>query len=220
MWSQETMNDLYDAGITDDRFTLISKMNEKCLVKVKTPVGDTERFTLENIEMQGTVPPPLKCAIQMDTIGRYCYSNDTGLYNYRDSCCIPALGMIDDIAGVSECNSNSLILNTIINSKIEAKKLEFNVKKCVNMHIGPNMKNCSKLFIHDTEMLTAETQYYLGDTISNKGSNDENTKVRCQIGQASISEIQSLLNDGNFGKYSIQTGHKLLRSGTRSQKYK
>ena len=116
MWSQETMNDLYDTGINDDRFSLISKMNERCLVKVKTPVGDTDRFLLENIEMQGTVPALLKCAIQMDTIGRYCYSNDTGLYNYRDSCY-----MIDDIAGVSECNSNSLILNTIINSK-EAKK--------------------------------------------------------------------------------------------------
>ena len=63
------MNDLYDTGIKDDRFTLISKMNEKCNVKVKTPVGDTDRFTLKHIEMQGTVPAPLKCAVQMDTIG-------------------------------------------------------------------------------------------------------------------------------------------------------
>ena len=68
------------------------------------------------------------------------------------------------------------------------------------------MKNCSKLLIHDTEMLTAETQMYLGDRISNTGNNDENIKARCQIGQATISEIQSMLNDGNFGKYAIQTG--------------
>ena len=46
MWAEETMNDFYDAGVRDDRFSLISLMNEQCKVKVKTPVGDTERFEL------------------------------------------------------------------------------------------------------------------------------------------------------------------------------
>ena len=119
MWTQETMNDLYDSGMKDDKFTLISKMNQKCHVKVKTPVGDTDRFTLEHIEMQGTVSAPIKCSAQMDTIGKYCYANNTGLYQYREMCCIPPLGMIDDIAGVSECNTQSMTLNTIINCKIE-----------------------------------------------------------------------------------------------------
>ena len=206
MWTQETMNDVYDAGIKDDRFYLISKMNEKCQVKVKTPVGDTDRFQLNDIEMQGTVPAPLKCSVQMDTIGRYSYTYNTGLYHYRDACCIPALGMIDDISGVSECNSDSIILNSIINSKVESKKLEFNWKKCVNIHVGPNKKNCSKLMIHEKQMLTSKTQSYLGDMISDTGCNDENIKTRCQIGQATISEIESMLNDGNFGKFTIQTG--------------
>ena len=106
MWTEETMNDIYDAGVTDDRFALVSLMNERCQVKVKTPVGDTDRFTLNRIEMQGTVPAPLKCAVQMDTLGRYCYSYSTGLYQYRDSCTVAPLGIIDDVAGVSECNEN------------------------------------------------------------------------------------------------------------------
>ena len=57
MWNEETMNDIYDAGVKDDTFALIlmALMNEKCQVKVKTPVGDTDRFILNRIEMQGTV---------------------------------------------------------------------------------------------------------------------------------------------------------------------
>ena len=51
-WAEETMNDLYDVGVNDDRFALISMMNKTCQVKVKTPVGDTERFELNQIEMQ------------------------------------------------------------------------------------------------------------------------------------------------------------------------
>ena len=30
MWSQETMNDMYDNGVKDDIFVLLSKMNESC----------------------------------------------------------------------------------------------------------------------------------------------------------------------------------------------
>ena len=42
--------------------------------------------------------------------------------------------------------------------------------------------------------------------ISDTGYNDKNIKTRCQIGQATISEIESMLNDANFGKFTIQTG--------------
>ena len=72
MWSEETMNDLYDVGLKDEKFALLSLLNEKCNVKVKTPVGDTEEFQLSRVEMQGTVIAPLKCAVQMDTLGGYC----------------------------------------------------------------------------------------------------------------------------------------------------
>ena len=70
-------------------------------MKVKTPVGDTDRFELNRIEMQGTVPAPLKCSLQIDTFGQYCYTYDTGIYFYKDACAVPPLGMIDDIAGVT-----------------------------------------------------------------------------------------------------------------------
>ena len=122
MWTEDTMNDFYDAGVTDDNFSLISLLNDKCKVKVKTPVGDTERFELNQIEMQGTVLAPLKCSVQMDTLGKYCYELNTGLYKYKGSCNVPPLGMIDDIAGVSDCNEKSVILNAIINAKIESKQ--------------------------------------------------------------------------------------------------
>ena len=72
MWYEDTMNDVFDAGLRGDKFALISLINKKCSVKVKTPVGDTDRFELNRIEMQGTVPAPLKCSVQIDTLGQYC----------------------------------------------------------------------------------------------------------------------------------------------------
>ena len=40
-------------------------------------MGDTDHFELNQIEMQGTVPAPLKCAVQVDTLGKYCYTYNT-----------------------------------------------------------------------------------------------------------------------------------------------
>ena len=114
--------------------------------------------------------------------------------------------MIDDIAGVANCQEKSVILNSIINAKIEAKKLQFNFKKCVNMHVGPNKQNCSKLKVHDKQMMQTEKQKYLGDLVSCLGSNEENVKERCKIGYTAISQIKSLIKEVSMGKFTVQIG--------------
>ena len=51
MWFHETMNDLWDSGVRDDKFAMISKMNTNFNIAVKTPVGITDRFQLKEIEI-------------------------------------------------------------------------------------------------------------------------------------------------------------------------
>ena len=145
MWSSETMNDLYDLGIQDDNFVLLSIMNEMCRVKVKTPVGATDEFVLRDIEMQGTIPEPLKCAAQMDALGRKCYENKKYLYNYNGSCYVPSLGFIDDTFVATQCGVQSVEINGLINTFIESKKLYFNTKKCFLIYLGPKKDECCKL---------------------------------------------------------------------------
>ena len=44
--------------------------------------------------MKGTVFAPLKCSVQIDTLGRDCLTNGEGLYNYKDIVEVPALSMV------------------------------------------------------------------------------------------------------------------------------
>ena len=37
MWFEETLNDLWNVQVNDDKFALISKLDEKCRIIVKTP---------------------------------------------------------------------------------------------------------------------------------------------------------------------------------------
>ena len=90
--------------------------------------------------------------------------------------------------------------------KLNLNFFQFNLKKCVNMDIGPNKENCPNLKVHETEMLRTETQKYLGDTISSSGYNNVNIKERCKTGHSAISQVKSMLSDVNFGKFTVQTG--------------
>ena len=53
MWYEETLNDLWDVKVQDDKFSLISKLDEKCKAVVKTPWGTTEMFELLELCYRG-----------------------------------------------------------------------------------------------------------------------------------------------------------------------
>ena len=142
------MNDLWDAGIRSDKFALIAKLNEKCRIAVKTPVGMTERFEVEEIERQGTKFSNIKCSIQIDTLGRECYDSGEGLFLYKNAVYIPPLGMIDDVASFALSGSDAIKTNAIIISKVETKKLEFGASKCYNIHIGKLKDTHYNLKVH------------------------------------------------------------------------
>ena len=109
------MNDLWEASINDDKFALIYKMNEKCSVSVKTPVGETDKFELNEIEMQGSVLAPFKCSVQTDSIAKYCYCYKKGIFYYKNSVFVPPIWMIDDCLTFAICGEKSVILNDILN---------------------------------------------------------------------------------------------------------
>ena len=142
------MNDLWDKGITDDKFAVIAKLNEDCDIAVKKPVGMTDRFAVKKIEMQGTKFSNIKCSIQMDTLGQDCYSYKEGLFLYKNAVYVPPLGMIDDIISFALSGPNAIKTNSIINAKIESKKLEFGANKCYNIHIGKLKDIHLKLKVH------------------------------------------------------------------------
>ena len=68
LWLQECINDLYDAGIQDDKLALIYEVNKNNKVAIKTPFGTTPRVSINQIVLQGEVFGPLQCSVQVDTI--------------------------------------------------------------------------------------------------------------------------------------------------------
>ena len=127
---KETANDLFNAGVRNDHFNLMANSNKTCPVAIKTPWGSvTNRVELHEIEMQGTVPAPLKCSIQIDTLGKECLESGEGLYSYKECVNIPPLAMIDDILAVCKCSVETVKLNALIQSKVMHRNLQLGSDK-------------------------------------------------------------------------------------------
>ena len=93
MLQEETMNNLWDSmEVRDDKFALINELNKEV-----DKFGDSEIFTVERIEQQGTVLAPLKCSNQMDSIARECLTDGVEMIVQVQTGChnIP-VGMIYD----------------------------------------------------------------------------------------------------------------------------
>ena len=45
LWLQECMNDLYSAGLDDDKFAILYNINKTVNIVVKMPVGKTEHWS-------------------------------------------------------------------------------------------------------------------------------------------------------------------------------
>ena len=203
-WHAETMNDMWDVGLRDDKFAVVSELNRKCNIAIRTPVGLSERFEMNDIEMQGTVMGPIKCSVQLDTLGRDCYERQEGLYLYNDCISVPPLQMIDDLASFSTCSPQSIITNAIINGKIEAKKLELSKTKCVNIHIGEHQSYCEGLKAHENSMKKKTHETYLGDIICSSGTNNRNVEKRCSSGIGAVSDCISMLGRVALGHWHFQ----------------
>ena len=212
LWLEECCNNLYEAGVVDDKLALIYEGNCVNEVAVKTPAGLSNRATIRRIVTQGGVTGPMCCSVQTDTIGKDALAKNEYLYMYKGEVGIPPLAMVDDIAKISECGTPSVKDNTYINARIEQSKQQFNESKCHSMHAGKQERPCDTLHAHDTEMEVVIKEKYVGDVISNKGKHTQNIITRRSKGVGITSEITNILDGLCLGAHYFTTALILRQS--------
>ena len=202
MWYQETFNDLWNVQVQDDKFALLSKLDGHCKIVVKTPCGVTDMFEMQKIILQGSVFGPIKCSVQMDTLGKDALQTGKGIYKYKDAVDIPSLAMIDDVLGISTCGDASIELNAMINAKMESKKLRLSADKCCKIHVCKKILMCTQILkVHDENMKNKSQATYLGDVISEDGSLDGTIAQRGQKSEGIITQISSILSSVYLGSF-------------------
>ena len=196
----------------DDKLSLIYQCNKETSIKVNTPFGQSESATVEDTEAQGNVLSPIRCAVQIDSIGKECLENNENIFKYKKLLNIPPLSMIDDVVGIAECGHKSIKLNCYINTKIEMKKLWMGEDKCHQIHCGESSSVCPDLVVHDSVMKRVLYDTYLGFIVSNDSLNRKNIEFRCGKGMGYISQIMLILEEIVFGQFYFETAVLLRES--------
>ena len=236
LWLQECLNDLYEAGLKDDKFALLYEINRSVNIAVKTPVGMTSRNSIHNVITQGDVISPLFCSKQV-AFGEESLKEHKYTYKYRGQVEIPPLSMVDDILSVSECGIKTSMSHAFITFKSDSKKLQFGPSKCKKLHIGKYCKEykCNTLKVdkwkevsitneetgvtevedfceEKEEMEDKKEEKYLGDIISSDGKNIKNVKARVAKGKGVVERIMTMVENIPFGKFYFEVAVILRNS--------
>ena len=174
-------------------------------IAIKTASGTTNRISINNKIMQGTVWGGLMCTSSMDKLGKEVYDNPCLVYKYRGSVDVPPLEMVDNIITTSECGSTTVALNATLNLFVERKKLELSYNKCARIHIGKKSENqeCHNIKVHKEDMKNSEKEKYLGDYVTNSANANETLISRKSRAFAILTEIKALLSEIPLGSRKI-----------------
>jgi hypothetical protein len=204
LWLKDGVLELWRCGTDVRDCVMIKKLNETAEIVVKTPVGDTESFTLSDIVRQGSVYGPQICISSMDKVN--LIGKDVKTY-YSPTLEIAAVVFVDDVTGIGEVETaNRLIYNCNIMEK--KKKMTFNNKegKTEYMVIGN----------HDEEVRTVSNQVkkgrinrvkehkMLGTWWDETGKYMINNRKREERLQFMISTVKSQANPRNVGIYTVE----------------
>ena len=152
-----TMNDMYNAEVTDDNFNLLYNSNDQSDISVKTPFGKTERIPVKKTVCQGDVNSPFQCTTQVDSISESHHRDlDKYLYKYKNQVKLPPLGMIDDQLTIAKCGLGSAQASAHLNASTNIKKLQFGEHKTVKMHVGKKNNVCSENLIDTFHLESAK----------------------------------------------------------------
>ena len=153
----------------------------------------------------------------MDTLNRTAITDSSLQYQYKGDPTIPigVLGMVDDTLAVSDCGSNSIIKNAVINSFMETHRIALSQEKSSVLHIGKESNcvlPCPRLKVHQDVMQRKESTRYLGNVISTKGGLCDMIEDRRNQGWGKIATIMGILSEVDMGVHKLEVGLLLRKA--------
>ena len=229
MWLDEVTNDLFEAGLNDDKLSLLYKINETNDIAVKTPTGLSEREIVKKIICQGDPLGPTECSLMVDGFGKESLEPNLEPYKYKDKVPIPLLGMMDDVFCISETGYKTQRMNAFINAKTAFKRLQFGSDKCHVIYIGKDIPKHKKpdLFVDgwimkeiedketgqrteneefdgEKDIIESDNEKYLGQIISKDGSNTKNVENKTNKGKGLVDKLENILENNPGGKFHFE----------------
>jgi hypothetical protein len=211
IWLEDGITELWRCGTDTRDCTMIKKLNEKVRVVVKTPVGDTEPFELNNIVKQGSVYGPQICNASTDKVNLLGKDITT---QYGPELPIKAMIFVDDINGIGDMQvANNLIYNCSLLE--ERKRMKFSKKrgKTEYMIIGGKKKETKMLTsgVKDGRIERVKEHIMLGTWFDETGEYLINIHKKTEKLQYMITTVRNQGHPKKVGRYAVEARLKLAQ---------
>ena len=202
IWLEDALISLWKLGVRDDMLKLISLLNEKSEVVVKTSVGETEKFELGSNAKQGTVLGPI---LSSASIAECCTEQKKGGATVG-SAVVRSLAFVDDLAGVNQMHLDVHVSHDKVTLFSRKKRLGLNEEKCIVLPINvPNSMANPVLYVNGQEMDIVELAKYLGDIFNSRGTNHDLINDRVDKGIKCMIISMALASEITLGIYLLKT---------------
>ena len=200
---------IWDAGIQNELFYLIYKLNKEAKIIVFTPYDPTEEFYVMDLVKQGTCNGPILCSL---STGEYCKTKQTPNSGvFIGTVRISSLAFVDDLTDPNSKRSDILNAHEFVKHFEKAERLDFSVSKCKTLCVNPKEKS-EQLEINDVPLEQVEYFKYLGDHIYTKGNNDDLIENPIIVSRQKLVSIQAMCKEIALGNYKIQILLQLYES--------
>ncbi len=209
LWLSDGIYELWRCGTDIRDCMMIRKLNERAVIVVRTPVGNTEPFIVEEIVRQGTVYGPQICISSLDKIN--LMGKDVVTF-YGPELPIKAVVFMDDVTGAGGITvSNNVIFNC--NLLEDKKKVTFNNKPGKTEYVVVPVKNEEiQTEVKKGKINRVVEHKMLGTWIDETGSYGINIQKKKAKLQFMLSETRNQAHPQNVGTYAIDARLKLAEA--------
>ena len=201
LWLEDSMISLWDLGITNEMFSLIFKMNENSMIRVKTPFGMSAPFSSPRIVKQGSVLSSNLCS---SSTAELCDSNVTG-GSMVGSLFISNLLYVDDTTDVNEDTVEVVESHYETMNFSDSKRLNMNAPKCGLLTINKKPHYTTPTLIVGKGTISQVSRAkLLGDIINDKGTNVDMIDDKVKNAKAAMVNSLALCSELTMGVHLMR----------------
>ena len=201
LWLEDGLLELHKLGWSEKDVMMLFRLNHIANMTVKTPVGDTEDFTIMNIVKQGTTHGPIICCAETSQVNN---SAEPVKYQYEQvEVSVPVF--MDDIMAAGNHNHVNKAIRSCKNME-ETKKFTYCFKKTKYMIVETGHVNNQEITeeVKAGKIERTMTQKYLGIIVNEKGDLEDHIKEKTKSATKILAQIMTIGSQGTVGSESVR----------------
>ena len=209
LWLEDSILTMWDLGIRNKLLPLMYKLNEKAVIKVKTPFGITDPFTAPTIVKQGTVLGSKLCCASTAEI---CDEDCTG------GASVGTVSLVSTVYVDDANRINNDINDTVINHDKFVffslkKRLPIHPTKCVILVVNKKSHDSTPLLEVEGHILEEVcATKIVGDVVNNKGNRNGLVEDRIKRCKSIVANMLATCSEVTCGLYYVHVMLLLYKS--------